>query len=69
MFQRRHYEFMAATIKGLDILLDDRIQVAKCFARALQDTNPLFDADRFVDACLSTDDRWIKHRPRSRRVA
>jgi hypothetical protein len=52
--QRRHFEVIAETIKGLrhEPAADQPTveMVAREFARALARTNPRFDADRFVEA-------------------
>jgi predicted oxidoreductase len=49
--QRRHFELIAATIKGLPSDVYGCEQVAKAFADALRAENPRFDRARFLTAC------------------
>lgn len=47
--QRRHFEFIAATVKGM--APDLRNAAAAAFADELRRTNPQFDRARFIAAC------------------
>lgn len=50
--QRRHFEFIAATIASINHATDnERDRTARAFVRALKPTNPNFNADRFLKAC------------------
>lgn len=51
--QRRHFEFIASTIRELGVVMSTipREFVAKSFATRLEDTNPAFDRERFLTAC------------------
>jgi len=51
--QRRHFEYIAATIKALPDSMK-RSDVAVAFAKALQPTNVNFKRGRFVIACEPT---------------
>jgi hypothetical protein len=61
MFQRRHYEVVADTIKRMDGLVPDRTEadalnvaratVADRFASMFATDNPRFDRARFLRAC------------------
>lgn len=51
-FQRRHFQFIADVVRGLDFLTPlDRHGVAEAFASELRRTNPQFDRERFLAAC------------------
>lgn len=63
LFQKRHYEWLAETIKNLDIRADAhtgvsgldeiiRERIAHEFAKALKGTNPNYDYQRFMDAAM-----------------
>lgn len=67
LFQKRHYEWLAETIKNLDLqedvfLIDPqttkalRVRIAMEFANALKGSNPGYDKQRFLDACQPTED-------------
>ena len=50
--QRRHFEFIAETIRtSTDLMDSERRIIAADFARRLRSTNQNFDAGRFMDAC------------------
>lgn len=51
-FERRHFEFIAQIINRLALSGDDLDEVAAEFADALKSTNPAFDKERFIRACL-----------------
>jgi hypothetical protein len=46
-FQRRHYEMVAATLKGLNVRMSAIVAFADMFAA----DNPRFDRARFLKAC------------------
>ena len=51
-FQRRHFEFIAATIRNLPTGSNGYMHVvAPAFAKALIATNPQFNVERFLAAC------------------
>ena len=50
-FQRRHYQFIADTIKFLNLPEDTIKQIAEEFTKALKGTNPNFQKTRFMEAC------------------
>jgi len=51
---RQHYEMIAKTIRD-NFTFDERHKMAYIFAKALGDTNPLFDRDRFIRAAEGDD--------------
>lgn len=63
---KKHYDFLAGIFKDLTEAEDvgsphpsDVIEIATCFADALEETNPLFKRDLFLASCgvnLGTDD-------------
>ncbi len=48
--ERRHFQFIAGVIAGLD-RPEEKLNVAKRFAYALRDTNSNFNPDAFLKAC------------------
>lgn len=50
---RQHFNFIAETLKNLDIPKEIKVKVSKEFADELRFTNPNFDKTRFLEACLS----------------
>lgn len=55
---KKHYEFIARIFKDLietesldDPHPSDVVEIATCFADALEDTNPLFNRDLFLFNC------------------
>jgi hypothetical protein len=48
--QHRHFAFIAKTIREMPDRVN-RIPVAREFAKALAETNPRFDRERFLAAC------------------
>ena len=54
-FQRRHYEFIARTIREMPSFAPSlRAQQESCassFANALAGANPNFDSGKFLEAC------------------
>ena len=60
MFQKRHYEAIAAVIRRLDLLPISIGHVARRFADSFID-NPRFDRDRFLRACYSKLERESDH--------
>lgn len=55
---------MIAKVLGNAFYLDEgqRLTLAKDFADELSFTNPRFDRERFVKACLMTPEKRIAHR-------
>lgn len=52
MFSRRHYIFMADTIKRFQFISDEERQAfASILAYKLQADNELFDKQKFMKAC------------------
>ena len=55
-FQRRHYEFIARVVnditKSTYVDEDASHLITVKFVNALQETNPNFDRDRFIKACV-----------------
>lgn len=49
---KKDYELIAKTIAGSVLASEDRRIIAGEFAEALRGTNPNFDTDRFVAACM-----------------
>lgn len=49
--QRRHFEFIADTVRDLGLQPDIRAAVAMEFALKLNRTNANFDRARFLKAC------------------
>ena len=49
--QARHFNLIAATLRGLTIDPHAHWEVIKTFADKLAETNPKFDRDRFIKAC------------------
>jgi len=47
------YEIIASVLREATITRAVREYLAFRFAAALKDTNPRFDSDRFVDACIT----------------
>ena len=52
---KQHFEFIAATIKTITNL-NERNTAAWAFVKALQETNPAFNHDRFLRACGTLDE-------------
>ena len=54
MFQKRHYEWIAARFAGMRGMVEeaDRRQLARDFARGFERENPRFDRGRFLAACV-----------------
>lgn len=50
-FQRRHFEWLAATIRTAPLYDVERGELARHFASALAFTNPQFNRERFLLAC------------------
>lgn len=50
LFQRRHFEFIAETIRNMPFCRDQHL-VATAFASALANTNAQFSTIRFIAAC------------------
>lgn len=50
---KQHFELVANVVREADDLLTDleRTELAERFASEFQCANPLFDLDRFYDAC------------------
>jgi len=51
---RKDFQLIADTLRGIgnDVCrAEQRDQIAKAFARALKDTNPSFNRNRFLAAC------------------
>lgn len=48
---KKDYNLIARAITDVDLSDADRRHVAHAMARALRDTNPRFDYDRFMRAC------------------
>lgn len=50
---KKDYELIAGVIRSIGVngIESDRVDMAQAFARALEDTNPRFDRDRFLAAC------------------
>jgi hypothetical protein len=48
--QKRHFEFIAEAIRHSELNSDQRLTIAKEFVYKLKLTNPLFNAERFVEA-------------------
>ena len=59
MFQKRHYEVIAAVIRHLDLVPVDVGHVARRFADSFI-SNPRFDRDRFLKACYANLKREIR---------
>lgn len=58
MFQRRHYEWIARTIKSAfpgPSYAEERYRAAHEFAKQLRQDNPRFDTARFLAACDTGD--------------
>lgn len=57
--QRRHFELIAETIRFANVAPAVRAAMAAEFARALKVTNPMFNAERFIEAATEprADDR------------
>ena len=49
--QRRHFVFIAQTIRDLVLPINTRNEVARHFADNLAHTNDHFDTERFLIAC------------------
>jgi hypothetical protein len=50
--QRRHFEFIAGTIRNSqDLTADEKALVARVFANRLGVTNSNFKRDKFIEAC------------------
>lgn len=63
MFQARHFEALAAIIRGLpEQAFADNVAMAEAMAEGLAEHNPKFDRARFVKACEPapgfSHDRW-----------
>jgi len=52
--QHRHFTTIATIIRNFGYP-QERQRIAEEFARELRHTNPRFDRDRFLAACLSED--------------
>lgn len=52
--QHRHFATVAAIIKDFGYP-QERRRIAEHFARELASTNPRFDRERFIAACLAED--------------
>lgn len=50
-FQRRHFELIASTIRGLSVDQATRVKVANEFASGIGWTNSNFNRERFIEAC------------------
>jgi hypothetical protein len=52
LFQKRHYEWLAETLRNLTCLSEPcKNTVIYQFANALNHSNPKYDKNRFVEAC------------------
>ena len=49
--QRRHYQFIAESIRDYYLACDGDKDIAQWFASQLRGTNPGFNRVRFLDAC------------------
>ena len=47
---RKDFELIAKTIAGPNFLEENKTYIARVFASSLADTNPRFNAERFVAA-------------------
>lgn len=56
--QARHFNLIAETIDSLDCSYTEKVEIAAKFAKKLKQTNPKFDALRFVEA--STANSWLQ---------
>jgi hypothetical protein len=60
---KKHFEFIAATIAAMPAfsptLRDQKRSCALAFAKALQETNPKFQRERFLDAACKFDAETI----------
>jgi len=54
MFTRRHYEFIASAISGINCPLEARQQIAACFAARFENESALFNRAKFMAACGAT---------------
>lgn len=53
--EHRHFATIAAIIRALPEAADTRAGMAQHFARHLRATNPRFNTDRFLAACMAED--------------
>ena len=53
---KKDFELIASTVKALIVPSETRKTIAWAFAHALAATNPRFDAQRFVIACMTKQD-------------
>ncbi len=64
MLTRKHFEMIAGAVRSqtVDIppALDLKLRIAKAIAAELKLTNPRFDAQVFVDACLTEHERLMR---------
>lgn len=60
LLTKRHFEYLAATLRTLPLPARERAVAVKHFVKAMQLTNPKFDSGRFITACglLSADIRY-----------
>lgn len=52
---KAHFVLIAQAIKNLELDLNVKCYIAKCFAWNLQRTNENFDFDKFLKACVEDD--------------
>lgn len=53
---RKDFVLIASTVASLPVNKETRKAIARDFAIALETTNPAFDRDRFVTACMDGTD-------------
>lgn len=58
LLNKRHFEYIAATIRTLPLPARERDKAAVHFASAMRLTNPAFKTGKFLEACgaLTEDD-------------
>ena len=56
---RKDYELIAGILSSLDDIVDEYTLegIAEAFANALEDTNPNFNAERFIARATATDSK------------